>query len=108
MSKIVKVKGIAIEMGGQEWIVPPISLRALEQLQERLAHFSGGIDPQSVALVADATHAALRRNYPDISRDDVLDMLDVANMLEVMQAVMDVSGLHRRELHAEDAAPGER
>lgn len=102
MTDIVKVKGIRLLLGGRDWVVPPLNLAALEQLQEQLARFSGGLDADSVALVLDATTAALRRNYPDITREQVADMLDVANMAEVMEAVMDVSGLKRQ---AQEATP---
>lgn len=102
MSDIVKVKGIRLPLGGRDWVVPPLNLAALEQLQDRLARFSGGLDADSVALVLDATTAALRRNYPDITREQVADMLDVANMATVMEAVMDVSGLKRQ---AQEATP---
>lgn len=105
MTDIVKVKGIRLLLGGRDWVVPPLNLAALEQLQEQLARFSGGLDADSVALVLDATTAALRRNYPDITREQVAEMVDVANMAEVMEAVMDVSGLKRKAQEA--TTPGE-
>lgn len=96
------VKGIPISLAGTEYIVPPLSLGALEELQERLADFSGDLSPKSISLVVDATHRALIRNYPDLSRAAVAKMIDLGDMLDVISAVMDISGLKRKAL--EDAA----
>jgi len=104
-----KFKGVRVVFAdGTELVVPPLNLAAVELLQERLVAFSGGLDAQSVALVADATVLALQRNYPGISRERVVsDLLDLGNMAEVMEAVMDVSGLKRKEQEAAGATLGE-
>ena len=44
-------------------------------------------------LVVDCLHGALVRNYPDMTRADVADLVDLGNMEEVMTAVMKRSGL---------------
>lgn len=110
MTEIVKVKGITVPLGGQDYVIPPIALGALEQLQERISKFTGDVtDALQVATVIDAAHAALKRNYPDITRADVADLIDVANMADVFTAVMDVSGLKRKGLEAApmgEALPG--
>lgn len=108
MSGVVKVKGIPMELGGQQLVVPPLSLGALEQLQERLAQFSGDVsDKDQIATAIDATHAALRRNYPEITREQVADLVGLDNMIDVMQAVMDVSGLKRKASEQGGGAQGE-
>lgn len=90
------IKGKEIELGGKTWIVPPLNLNAVEHFQDRLAGFTGGIDPQSVTLVAEVTHSALKRNYPDVTLEEVKDMLDLGNMIEVFQAVLQVAGFVAR------------
>lgn len=112
MTGVVKVKGIKLDFSGRRLVVPPLSLGALEQLQERLNAFNGDIaDPDQVRTVIDSAHAALRRNYPDMTRAEVADAIGLENMLEVMQAVMDVSGMKRKEIEAAalagGSAPGE-
>jgi hypothetical protein len=94
------IPGIEIELGGRKLMVPPINLASLEFLHERLSAFKGGVSIEAVNTVLDATHAALKRNYPDIERSFLAEHLDVANMHEVMQAVMDVAGLRRKEFEA--------
>lgn len=88
----LKFKGIEVEFSdGVTRVCPPLTLRTMQVLQERLAAYTGGTDPRNVELVVDAAHASLVRNYPDIARDDVLDLIDIGNMARVMSAVMGVS-----------------
>lgn len=102
MNALLKHKGIATDLGGTLYIIPPIALGALEQLQERIAQFNGDVtDFSQIATVIDAAFAALKRNYPEITRETVADAIDVGNMAEVFEAVMDVSGL-KRKAQAED------
>jgi hypothetical protein len=101
-----RLKGIAIAMGDAVWTIPPLSLGAIEVLQSRISAFRGDVsDPEQIATVIDAAHSALRRNYPDITREQVAEMVDLGNMAEVFEAAMDVSGLKRKAL--EGATPGE-
>lgn len=99
MTAIPKVKGVQVTFAdGTLLTVPPLNLAALESLQDRLSKFAGGMDKESIALVVDAALAALHRNYPEITRERLVnDLLDVGNFQEVMEAVMDVSGLKRKE-----------
>lgn len=99
---ISKIKGISLSLGGEDYIVPPLSLGALEQLQERILKFNGDIhDREQIATVIDAVHSSLRRNYPDITREAVADLIGLECMSDVFEAVMDVNGTKRRAL--EDA-----
>lgn len=108
MTSPTKVKGIPVEMGGTTFIVPPLSLGALDQLQDRLEKFTGDIrDGSQMATMLDAAHASLKRNYPDITREEVGEMVDLENMARVMEAIMDVSGLKRREFEAAGNTSGE-
>jgi hypothetical protein len=101
-----KFKGITLTLGDRDYVVPPLNFRTLQALQSRLEKFSGGVDAESLDLVVDSLHGAITRNYPTLTRDDCIDMLDLGNMEEVMQAVMDVSGLKRKSLDAVAEANG--
>lgn len=102
-----KFKGIKLTLGGRDLVVPPLNFRSLQQLQERLAKFSGGVDPESLDIVVDSTWEALKRNYPELTRDEVIDFLDLENMMAVMEAVMDVSGMKRKETEQQEASSGD-
>lgn len=103
---MVKHKGVKVELGGNVFIIPPIALGALEQLQGRLAKFTGDVqDLEQVATIIDAAYSALKRNYPAMTREDVADLIDVGNMADVFAALMDVSGLIRKAEEAKDPKP---
>jgi len=98
---MAKIKGILFDFGGESLVIPPIALGALEQLQDRVGAFTGDVtDGKQVGTVIDSAYAALRRNYPDITRERVADLIDVGNMAEVFQSVMDVSGLRRKAIES--------
>lgn len=100
----VRIKGVTIELNGTNYVIPPIALGALEQLQERIVAFNGNVqDVKQISTVIDCAYAALRRNYPDMTREEVADLIDIGNMNEVFVAMMDVSGLKRKEQEAAQA-----
>lgn len=93
----VNVPGVNFAFsGGKTLVIPPLSLGDLEQLQDRIAEVKGGVDKESVKTIVDVTHAALKRNYPEMERSEVAALLDLGNMLDVFQCVMDVSGTRRK------------
>lgn len=110
MTTNVKFKGVNVTLGDRVFVVPPLNFRQLQVFQDRLNGFSGGVDPASVALVLEVTHAAIGRNYPDVTTDELAELLDVGNIQDVMEAVMDVSGLKRKAQEASattgDPSPG--
>jgi hypothetical protein len=101
-NQVVKVKGIPMELGGTDYIVPPLSLGALEQLLPRITSFKANpSDVADIKVVVDAAHAALKRNYPDIERSVIADAIGLENMMDVMDTIMDISGLKRKAKEAE-------
>lgn len=103
------IAGIALMLGGVAMLVPPLSLGSLELLQDRLAKLPELLptDPQAVGTIIDAAHAALVRNYPDITRERVGELVDLGNMGDVYEALMDVSGIKRKaQAAASEAEPG--
>lgn len=100
------IKGIPMTLGdGREYIVPPLTLGALEDNQEAIEASTDELSATSIRAMIDIAHAALRRNYPELTRGDVRELIDVAIMGDVFTACMDVSGLKRKAM--EDAAAGE-
>lgn len=90
------IDGIVVKMSGEEYIVPPLSFKQLRSLQPRLALLSSvnGIPTtEQLEAVSEVVHAALSRNYPDLTADAVNDMLDLGNMGAIIPAIMGVSGL---------------
>lgn len=100
------IKGIPFPFGEKTLIVPPLSLGALEAMEEQIAKLTANEkDPAQVTAALDIVTAALKRNYPEMTRAEVGDLVDVANMRDVIEAVMDASGVKRKAMEA--AAAGE-
>lgn len=82
-------RGTPLKIEGTTFIFAPLSLGAIEKLLPALQSFQ----PNDVGTVIDVAHKSLKRNYPDITRDDVADLIYMDQLTEVMAAVMNVSGL---------------
>jgi hypothetical protein len=117
------IPGVEVNIGGTVYIVPPLSLGAVELFQKRLEAFSTAPDAKATAFMADVVATAMRRNYPHITKAALLgeykldeggDLVEVApamvhdlvQLQELLAAVMDVSGLLRKEQAAEKARAG--
>jgi hypothetical protein len=102
------IPGIDFDFGGgRVYTIAPLTLGALEGLQKRFTALGQGAptDPANVATVLDAAHAALKRNYPEITRDEVAELVDLGNMSDVLVAVLDVAGLHRKATISGETPP---
>jgi hypothetical protein len=88
--------GIAVRMGGREWIVPPLTLGQLRRLWpqvQRLGEVGAGLGEDEITAMVDLVTAALQRNYPDLTPEQVADLLDLGNSGAVLNAVLTGSGL---------------
>lgn len=96
-----KIAGVTIAMGGQTFVVPPLSFAQVKRLKKELSVLGGaagtsmpgfpGVPGSSEDLYDALTTVvteAMGRNYPDIIREQVEDLLDMRNMPLVMAAVM--------------------
>ncbi|MEO4173209.1 hypothetical protein [Acinetobacter pittii] len=82
-------RGNSKEIAGYTWIFAPAPLGTLERFEEQLK--SNNVP---VSVIIDMAHVCLKRNYPDISREYVADeIVDMANMEEVLALVTKTSGL---------------
>lgn len=106
---VPRFKGQKIELAGQEYVVPALSFGQLRELQPRLAalaKFDGlseeAITEEAIDTMVDVIHSAISRNYPELPKSFVKECLDLSNMMEVLTAVMGVSGL-KKYLPAKEA-----
>lgn len=92
-----KIDGITVRMGGADYVVPALTLRQLKKLKDKLgalrqisplAASEGQLEP-----LVDVIHAALSRNYPDLTREEMEDLIDLGNIGQLVAAVVNVSGL---------------
>ena len=90
------IDGINIKMAGKEYVVPPLNFKQLRELKpqiESLNGIAGAPDDVQIGAVIQIVLAALSRNYPDLTQDDIETMIDLSNLKTVIGAIMGVSGL---------------
>lgn len=100
--------GVWVRFGDEEFKVPALGLLGVQELIEdipKLQGITGVPTREQMNMVAVITQKAMRRNYPNLSVDDVSDMLDMSNFADVLNSVMSVSGFVRAQPGS--TAPGE-
>ncbi len=107
----VRYDGVALRLGGRDWVVPPLNFRQLKALApvlERVGAIGARLGDKEIDDVVGLVHAALSRNYPDLAAEDVAELIDLGNAARVVRAVAGVSGLVAVGPEAQgDASPGE-
>jgi hypothetical protein len=106
--------GVTIAMGGQDWLVPPLTLGQLRRLMPKvrqLIETDASMGETQISVLVEIVAAALQRNYPEATADMVENLLDLGNASAVLNAVLTGSGLKLRddrlgEVSAPGATPG--
>lgn len=93
--------------GRKEYLMPALNFKALRGLQDDLQALGNVGEPGAPALtkekmdtVVKIIHSSLVRNYPDVTTEQVEELVDMANFRTVFGVLMGVSGLVR------DGGPG--
>jgi hypothetical protein len=104
------IPGMPIAMAGQDWLVPPLTLGQLRRLMPKvreLTEIGASMGESQIAVLVEIVTAALQRNYPDVTADQVENLLDLGNAGVVLNVVLTGSGLKPRGTPVGEApAPG--
>lgn len=97
-----KYDGVTVYMDGKEWVIPPLSVRQFREHYQTL--LDTDITPENFqSKIADRLPivlAAINRNYPDVTPEQLLDMLDLGTFKQVIGAIANSGGIRA-------AKPGE-
>lgn len=102
----VKCPGTVVEVGGNSFVLPPISIGSIERHADAFnAIAEGNLPHNQLGVLGEIIFESLLRNYADVDRDTIVQSVDVANMAALMVALMqsDPAKL-TRELEADNAA----
>jgi hypothetical protein len=84
--------GITIHMGDRDWLVPPLTLGQLFKFMPQVQGLSdghvGALAPEKLTVLVEIVTAALQRNYPEITADEVANLLDLGNARAVLAATL--------------------
>lgn len=101
--------GALINFGGTEYTVPPINLRIdfayKDQIKtickpEAEVEFVDFVDAASTILFA-----LIQRNYPEMTHDEFLDLVDLPLLRPVMAGMLQISGYIARPLESAETMP---
>ena len=96
----VRFQGAEVDLGGTVYTVPPLALKDLRRYAPQLKALKtddSGVptDISDLDLILDLSLAALRRNYPELAKADLEEIVDLGNFAALSLAVFGQSGLMR-------------
>jgi hypothetical protein len=93
------IPGVEVAMGGETWLIPPLTLGQLRRLMPKvrqLTDVDASMGEPQIAVLVEIVATALQRNYPNVTFEQVENLLDLGNAGAVLNAVLTGSGLKTR------------
>lgn len=97
------IAGQQVNIGGTEYTVPPLNLRLFFEHKDNINVLThpGAHDIVEYTNAAIAVlHDCLKRNYPDVSRDSLLDGVEYPDLPRLVGVIFGQSGFTSRPLEA--------
>ena len=88
-----------VTLGDEQYRIPPLSFRAVQELQDDVASLSqmgARPTPEQMGVVIRIVHSAMSRNYPSITPEQIDEMLDMGNYQDVLGAVLAIAGFKQK------------
>lgn len=80
------IRGTIVQLGDKEYVVPPLLLGAVEALRPQIDSLAKPFGSEQIDAVLKVGLAAIRRNYPEMTREQLESVVDLSNMEELMAA----------------------
>lgn len=94
-------EGVTLRIGRGDYVVPALTVRQLKQFRPVLAGMARFqvADPSDEDLdqVLKMVHAAMSRNYPDLTFEQLQDMVDLRSLPGIVKAIAGQTGLDRAQ-----------
>lgn len=103
------IPGIRIEIGGKEFVLPPLGLGGLKKTAELRSRYAEMSPDEQMDACIETFHAALQRNYPDFTLDEMKEQIHAWEVMELQKslaALYEKSGI-RRSTRPAGEPPGE-
>jgi hypothetical protein len=99
-----RFEGQTLKLGDREFVVPPLNWKRIRKLLPVLERIRS-VGPVMVREFTEAMlddyieviYEAVSRNYPEVTRDELEDLVDLVTAPQVFMAVMGQSGLAQGE-----------
>lgn len=88
------IPGVVVNFAGNNLVLAPLGLGAVREFDKR--HKEAGDDRDATMEIGiDMILASLRRNYPEMEREQLIALLDQLNIAEASKAITQQSGMER-------------
>lgn len=88
-----EIPGTPINLGGVKFNMPPLNLDQVQQFEPVLPHLGQkGSLKENLEDALPVIHAALSRNYPDLTIEELRLLLDLGNFNTTCEALITISG----------------
>jgi hypothetical protein len=106
-----KYEGLKVRIGEDEFIIPPLNFFRLKKvlpLVDKLKEVSGNqiLKAEEMEDFITIIHLALSRNYPEVTVQQVEEMVDLGNLRQILAAVLGISGFVQGEKPAGSESTG--
>ena len=107
------IPGTTVNLGGTDYLLPPLSLGQLrngvlalmKRHDELIASEDGSERWEACCIRGEIVGHALKRNYPDLTDEQVMELLDTKTTNDAWLIVLGASGFPQQEV-AGAALPG--
>jgi len=85
------LEGTVVKLGELDLVVPRVPLKAFRCHPEwfaKIDSMSGIMQPDDVTAIVSVVYSAIERNYPDMTIEQVEDLLDIGNVGDMLKVVM--------------------
>lgn len=99
--KQLKYEGVEVRIGDQQYIMPSLSVSQAKRYWPQLLELDNAgvtvdemksIMPKKFEDMVTVIHAALSRNYPDMTAEALVDIISISQVKSLMEVVMGQSG----------------
>lgn len=90
------IDGIKVKIGGERYVLPPLGLAGLKKWLDLQKAFSDASAAERFELNLEVVHAALVRNYPDLTLDEVKEKIHAGEAVELagtLTKILELSGM---------------
>ncbi|HUK60244.1 MAG TPA: hypothetical protein VLV50_13520 [Stellaceae bacterium] len=101
--KFAGFEGAAVTLAGRSWVIADLAPRQFRKVIPAVLGLAAvkradDLDEEAIDRLLDALYWALTRNYPDLTRDEFLDLpIKLTELLAALAPLAKAAGIERRE-----------
>lgn len=83
-----KIKGTTVTWRGSEYVLPPLTLEAYEELWPKIERLGQAAPLESMKIMAEVVLEALKENHPELTLSELKKKLDMQTLGEAFGIVL--------------------